>query len=226
MLMILTGCGDSAGSSESSNAQKPEQTAVSTVQSAAETEQTTAEITHETEEYRMKIELTPGEYFREGKYYSNRFGKELTVSVELNQNVSDDAVSQCVEMLENFSDAQMNILNEAAKRYALAFIEEIKEEVGDDFSFEDEDLPEITEDTPADEMPEYFEISEVLINEPEQEGQIYFRLCGGCDWEIEHGFEAAFQDGRLVYLGAFEEATPGRVDYYINGKGREWNYAL
>ena len=37
----------------------------------------------------MKIELTPDEYFREGKYFSKRFDRERTVSVDLDNEVSD-----------------------------------------------------------------------------------------------------------------------------------------
>ena len=73
---------------------------------------------------------------------------------------------------------------------------------------------------------QYVRIGELLIDEPEQEGKLYFRFSGGCDWEIEHGFEAAFQDGRLVYVGAYEQVTPSRLGYYINKQGREWNYAI
>ena len=59
---------------------------------------------------------------------------------------------------------------------------------------------------------------------PKGDCQQYFRLSGGCDWEGEHGLEAGFQDGRLVYLGSFEDVTPSRLNYYVSGKGKEWNY--
>ena len=174
----------------------------------------------------MKIELTNGKYFREGKYYSERFACEMTASSDLDNPVSDEYIERCADAAECFSDEMMNTINEAAKRYALTLIEEIREETGEDFSFEDEDLPEITEDTPASEMPEYFRFNELSADKPEHENQLYFRLSGGCDWEIEHGLEAAFCDGKLIYLGSFEQATPHRVDYFTSGKGREWNYAI
>ena len=174
----------------------------------------------------MKIELTPGKYFREGKYYSKRFDQEMEVAVALDAKVSDEYISRCVDTVESFSGKTITELCEAAKRYTLEFIELLKEDAGEDFSFEDEDLPVITEDTPAGEMMQYVQIGELLIDEPEQEGQLYFRFSGGCDWEIEHGFEAAFQDGRLVYAGAYEQVTPSRLGYYINKQGREWNYAI
>ena len=174
----------------------------------------------------MKIELTNNDHFREGTYFSKRFDCGMTVSSDLDNSVSDEYIERCVDAAELFSDEMINTINEAAKRYALAFIEEIKEETGEDFSFEDEDLPEITEDTPASEMPEYFHFNELSADKPEHENQLYFRLSGGCDWESEHGLEAAFCDGKLINLGSFEQATPHRVDYFISGKGREWNYAI
>lgn len=174
----------------------------------------------------MKIELTDGDYFREGKYFSQRFGRELEVDVDLDDDVSDEYVEHCVDSVESFSDEMMNQINEAAKRYALAFIALCKEVTGDDFSFADENLPVITEDTPASDVAQYFQIGALYVDEPENGTELYFRLSGNCDWEIEHGFEAAFRDGVLVYLGSFEDVSPSRLDYYVTNKGREWNYAL
>lgn len=154
------------------------------------------------------------------------FDREMEVHANLDESVTDDYVGRCADTVENFSDDMMNEICEAAKRYALACIGDYMEDMGENFSFEDENLPEITADTPAGEMPEYFRFKELIVNKPKQEDQIYFRLCGGCDWENEHGFEAAFQDGKLVYLGAFCEAVPGRLDYFVSGKGREFNYAI
>ncbi|MBP0975377.1 MAG: hypothetical protein J6Z40_06110 [Oscillospiraceae bacterium] len=174
----------------------------------------------------MKIELTEGCYFREGKYFSKHFDKELAVYADLDESMTEEYVGRCADAVEHFSDEMTDTINEAAKRYALDTIAGYMEDEGEDFSFEEYDLPEITEDTPAGDMPEYFRFKELIVNKPKQEGQLYFRLCGGCDWENEHGFEAAFQDGTLVYLGAFCEAVPGRLDYFVSGKGREFNYAI
>lgn len=174
----------------------------------------------------MKLEFTEQDGYLVGKYDSRRFGCELEVESYIEDNVSEEYMQRCVDAAESFSDEMINEINEAAKRYALAFIEEIKEEIGEDFSFEDEDLPEITEDTPASEVAQYFGLSSLYPDAPENGTELYFRLSGHCDWEIEHGFEAAFSDGKLVYLGAYEEATPSRLDYFINEEGREFNYAI
>lgn len=130
-----------------------------------------------------------------------------------------------MDAVEGFSDEMMHTINEAAKRYCLALIEMLKKE-GEDFSYKEFGMPYVTDEMPADEMPRYFEISEISADEPETEDQLYFRLTGGCDWEIEHGFEAAFCDGKLIYLGSYEQATPRQVGYYITGKGRAFNYAI
>lgn len=175
----------------------------------------------------MKIELLPGDYFREGKYFSKRFERELEVSVALDDNVSDEYVERCVDTVESFSDEMMDTICEAAKRYCLAFIALCKEDVSDEeFDYDEFELPHVTENTSAREMLQYFGISTLSCDEPENENDLYFRLSGGCDWEIEHGFEAAFCNGRLVYLGSFEDVSPSRLDYYVTNKGREWNYAL
>lgn len=171
----------------------------------------------------MKIELTPGDYFREGKYFSRRFERELDVSVDLNATVSDEYIERCVDAVENFSDDTVTELCEAAKRYCLAFFELCKEDGDEAFA---DGLPPVTADTPAREMMQYFDLGELSIDEPKDEGQLYFRFSGSCDWEIEHGFEAVFQNGRLVYAGSFEDVSPSRLGYFIEKQGREFNYAI
>jgi hypothetical protein len=180
----------------------------------------------EKEENAVKIELKPDGDYLVGKYNSKRFGCELDVEALIGDGISEEYMQRCVDAAENFSDDMMNEINEAAKRYALAFIELCKEAVGDDFSFEDEDLPVITEDTPASEAAQYYRISALYPDAPKDGAELYFRFSGGCDWEIEHGFEAVFRDGKLVYLGSYDDVTPSRLDYYISREGREFNYAL
>ena len=140
--------------------------------------------------------------------------------------ISEEYVQRCVDTVENMTDAQINELNEAAKRYALAFIELCRESMGDDFTFEEAELPVITEDTPAEDVAQYFQIGSIYPEMPEDGAELYFRFSGSCDWEPEHGFEAAYRDGKLVYVGAYEDVTPSRLNYYVNKDGREFNYAL
>ena len=227
---LLTGCGTNSSKPAESSAEQT--TAVTTTTESETTVTTTVTTTAsadttaaQTEETGMKIELKENVSYLEGKYFSQRLGCEITVSADLEDALSEDYILRCVDALEQFDDSMMNELNEAAKRYALGFIE-LCRDGAEDFSFEEFDLPEITEETPADDMPQYYGISEMYADAPGDDTELYFRLSGWCDWEPEHGFEAAFRDGKLVYLGAYEDASPSRLDYYISEEGREFNYAF
>ena len=230
---LLTACGGkgSGQAPEIIEAMKISTDAVFLVETSAASAETAAQTDvqddpAEMEKYPMKLELTTDGFWRKGSYFSKRFDGTLEVLARADAGLSDAYIEQCADAAENLSDDMMNEICGAAKRYALAFIGEYMEDLDEDFSFEDEGLPEITEDTPAGEMIDYFTIGEVIADQPKGDCQQYFRLSGSCDWETEHGFEAAFQNGKLVYLGSFDDVTPSRLDYFINGKGREFNYAL
>ena len=174
----------------------------------------------------MKIELVPEKYFREGTYFSSRFGNEIEVSVESDETVSDAYIEHCIRTVEGFSDEMLDCICAAAKRYCLAFIALCKEAMGDDFSFEHAELPFVTEETPVREMCGLMQISGMIISEPEDENRMDFTLTGSCEWEIEHGIEITFVDGKPVYLGTNDGVRPSDTDYYVTGEGRAWNYAI
>ena len=172
----------------------------------------------------MKIELIRNDGWLEGKYFSERFQCELDVSAEINENISEEYVQRCVDAVEGFSDAMLDEICEAAKRYCLAFIRVEKDAQGDEYQVS-EPYQSVTKDTPARELLHLVSFHSLVIDEIENEDLLYFRLSGGCDWEIEYGIEADFLDNQLFYLGSFEHVEADD-DYYSSGKGMQWNYAL
>lgn len=161
-----------------------------------------------------------GEYWV-GKFFCEKLGYEIEVEAE---GVSEDYVQRCAAQVENMSDALHDAIREAAKRYCLAFLRTEKDTLGNDFEITEE-YHKVTRDTPAEDVMKMVTFNGLVIDEIEDENQLYFRLNGGCDWEIEHGIEADVLDGELFYLGGYEHVDADS-EYYRAGLGAQWNYAL
>ncbi len=220
--LLLSGCG--AGSSVTDS--KPESKAETTTTAAATTETTTTtEVTTTTaKKEEPAMTLTKDDEVWTGKFFCAKLGYE--VEVEADGVVSEDYVRRCAAQIENMSDELYNAIREAAKRYCLAFLRREKDNLGEDFVIE-EDYQRVTKDTPAEDIMKMCQFDTLYIGEMEDESQIYFTLGGNCDWEIEHGLETGIQDGKLVYLGSFDDvSTPAQLSYYTEDNGRQWNYAL
>lgn len=156
------------------------------------------------------------------KFYCRQLDCEI--EVEADDGVSTEYIRRCSDMIENMSDTLRDEICEAAKRFCLAFLANEKDAVGDGFQ-PTEPYHRITKDTPARELLALVQLDRMMIGEPADERQLYFRLSGSCDWEIEHGIEADVLDGQLFYLGDYE-GVDADSDYYRTGTGRQWNYAL
>ena len=168
------------------------------------------------------MELKKIENGYEGTFFCAKLDSEIRIEAE---EVHEAYIRRCADLIGNMSDAMLDELCEAAKQYCLWFIEQEKEAMGDEFT-EEEAYHKITPDTPARELLPMFTFRTMYIREPQDDIRMFFTLGGGCDWEIEHGIEAAFRDGKLAYLGSYDGVTASGLDYYIDDEGAEWNFAL
>lgn len=154
------------------------------------------------------------------------FCGKLNAVLELEaEGVSEDYVRSCAESVEHMSDALFDAICEAVNKYCLWFNALEREAQGDSYTAA-EPYQKITADTPARDLLPMFDFGTLYVDETEDESTLYFRLGGNCDWEPEHGIEAAFQGGTLRYLGSYDGVSQSELDYYITGEGREWNCAL
>ena len=168
--------------------------------------------------------LTKDDEVWKGKFACKKLG--YGIELEADSTVSEDYVQRCAAVIENMSDELLLSISEAAKRYCLAFNRTEKDCQGDDYVIE-EDYQKVTKDTPAKALLPMIEFDSLYIGETEDESKLFFTLSGGCDWEIEHGVEATISDGKLMYLGGFEDvSSPDQLSYYTEEQGRQWNYAL
>ena len=150
-------------------------------------------------------------------YYSEAFRSEIRFNVE-DETVSPEFVKRCEEHLKNMPERMIEVIMEGAKKYCLFFMELCKESAGD--KYDPSEFPPVTPETPAMEMEPYFGIHEAIIEIPEDESAVAYRLSGSVDWEPEHGLEICIRDDRVLYLGGFDGNSPWS-DYDPDD---EWNF--
>ena len=150
-------------------------------------------------------------------YYSEAFRSEIRFNVE-DETVSPEFVKRCEEHLKNMPERMIEVIMEGAKKYCLFFMELCRESAGD--QYDPSEFPPVTPETPAMEMEPYFGIHEAIIEIPEDESAIAYRLSGGVDWEPEHGLEICIRDDKVLYLGGFDGNSP----WWDYDPDDEWNF--
>ncbi len=161
----------------------------------------------------MITDLEDGEYGLEGSFDWELFGEQIEVHID--EDVDMEYAEKCAESLQNLPEETVQEIWEAAKRYCLYFIK-LCDEDWEDFN---EMSIEVTEDMPAEEIKTEIYPSVLIIDKPDGDG-IGFHIECGCTWEIEHGLEITILDGKLVYLGPFEDNGP----WNNFPKDNEWNF--
>ena len=139
---------------------------------------------------------------------------DCVLDVVIREAATLEYAEKCAEALVNLPEETVRSILEAAKRYFLFFCEY----VGYDFN-EDMDV-KIYKDSPvkeikADVFPHVF-----IVDKPKDD-RVGFHIECNCCWEPEHGLEITILDGKLVYLGPFEDNGPW--DKFPEDD--EWNFA-
>ncbi len=157
--------------------------------------------------------LRETEYGREGKADCNLCGCEIDVFIP-DEEVTEEYANKCIENLNSLAPETVDIICKAAKAYFFKMLEEVGED-----DLEDMTVP-ITADSSNSDIMKCFCVSTIMIEEPEDETRIAYRLECGCDWEIEHGMEIDILDGTPVYVGPYEEVSPWKEIDTTD----EWNF--
>lgn len=160
----------------------------------------------------MITNIHDGEFGLEGNLCWELFDRELEVMID--KGVDIVYAEKCAEALNSLSEETVRSIWEASKRYFLFFCEY----VGEDFN-EDMDV-KIYENTPAEEIRADVFPHVFIVNAPKDE-RVGFHIECDCCWEPEHGMEITILDGKLVYLGPFEDCRAWD-DF---DEDDEWNFA-
>lgn len=162
------------------------------------------------------MELEHTEYGREGSFFCKPANAEIDLLVP-DDEVSEEYIERCIASVNGMTDRLMSEICSAAKRYCLK-MKALCSEAGEDFA--DVAAFPVDENTPPEDMPKYFSITGMVIEEPEDDSIIGYQLSCNCDWEHEHGMEIDILGDKLVYLGMYEDNSP-----WFDYEESEWNFA-
>lgn len=141
----------------------------------------------------------------EGTMYFPLFKTEINVIIYAGESKINYA-GHCASYLYNLDKS----IIERITKYAFRYFTEYKENIIED---EYSDMPEDTEEK---DILNYVYPGFLIIEEKCRENIIEFHMECGCEWEPEHGLEITISDGKVLYLGAFDDMPPyykERLDY-------------
>lgn len=136
----------------------------------------------------------------------------LEIQITIDEGVPLEYAKQCVSYLQNLDDSVIDKLCEGSIRYC--------ESMREYFADEGIDIPK---DVKGREILRYIRPNVLLIDPPEDD-TIAFHIEGNCDWEPEHGIEGSIRNGKVLYVGAFNDESPWRSEEYF--AKASWNYAV
>lgn len=169
-----------------------------------------------------KLQVSVSGEFKDGFFYCDKLDEGVEVTAD--KTVSDAYMEKCADAVKNMPQTTLIAIWEGAKKTCLAFIEQEKEALGDQF----ESLrtsPDIKADTPSKEMAKYIRLGEMTIETPKDESVIGYELNGSCEWNLDAGFEVVIVSDRVIYAGEFSQYSPWDTEYYTKGDGAALNYA-
>lgn len=150
-----------------------------------------------------KIEKT--EYCLQGTMDFPLFDCEI--DVEFDEDINREYVEKCADYLQHLPE---NIV-ERLCRYTQRYCEEFRkffEEVGDECP-----VPRGIE---AIKILKYITPTSLIVNKPDDENVIGFHVGLNCDWEEEHALEWTIKDGKVRYVGSFDDMSAwneGSLEY-------------
>lgn len=143
------------------------------------------------------------------------------INVMLHGDVSEEYAQCCAEVLNNLPTNVVDDICNAAMRYYFHHKQCVGEEIDELMSVR------VTKLSNPRDILKCIQVGVLIVDEPEDE-QIGFHVECGCDWEDDHGLEFTILDGKLVYLGeyndnrAWKKYSPNDVWNYVNDIKRKF----
>lgn len=141
----------------------------------------------------------------EYKTDSKKWGDNITLIFDNKDQF--DYVKKCLSFFENMPDEMESRLS----KYLLRYYKEYTQDCG--IEMEDE----IDEEN----ILKNIHIISIIADKKCREDVIEFQVEGTCDWEPEHELEITISDGKILYVGAFEDYAPNskRLEYALETYG-------
>lgn len=165
----------------------------------------------------MITDIKKDEFGIEGRMHCNLWNCDIDVVIEdysedesLSLDKAVEFAEKCAEAFNNLSPDMIDAICRSAKAYCLDFMESC-----------DVVVP-VSENTAPADMLKYINPHVLIVDLPEEDefkGIIGYHVECSCEWEEEHGLEFTVRDGKLIYMGSFNDCSPW-YDY----TGDSWNY--
>lgn len=144
----------------------------------------------------------------EGKTDSLKWGNNISLMCDTKEQFP--YAEKCLFYLDTMPKEMENRLIQYLLRYLKDYICDFPEE-------EQEELSLINEEN----MIEHIHITSVIVDAECREEIIEFHIEGECDWEPEHGLEITISDGKILYVGPYNDYGPNssRMRYALENYG-------
>lgn len=156
----------------------------------------------------MITDIIKTDYGLEGKVEFRLFNK--TINVLMNENIDLKYANLCAENVNNLDEKIINRLCQ----YSISYCNDFCDDVGEE-PYEFNTLIDVLN---------YVRPTSLIINTPKDTNKIAFHLELNSDWEVEHGLEWTICNGKILYVGSFENENGWKeISYY---KELNWNYVF
>lgn len=155
----------------------------------------------------MIREITENSYGVEGRTTSKKWCSDFSLMCS-----SREQLPYAVKCLEYLDDLPEDVEKRLAK-YLYRYYKDFEE-------YMDED--EIREMGVTEEnVFEHVRVYSVIVDDNTRQDRIEFHTEGGVDWEPEHGLEFTISDGKILYVGPFDDYPPNssRLAYALEHYG-------
>lgn len=145
--------------------------------------------------------ITEGRFWSEGKFVCSPFRRDMKVLIY--SSADKDYAELCVRDFNNISGELLGRLCRAAVLYCFASLNSWAEIDKRDEIEAKLSVP-LTPDMPPEKILNCLRPVILSVRES-QDGQIGYSVEFDCDFEPEHGMEAVFLGGELIYAGPFAD---------------------
>lgn len=152
---------------------------------------------------------------------SKRWGDDFKLMCKSKEQIP--YAQKCLEYLDNIPYG----LEQRFCKYLVRYYKDFEQFLDDEQKAE---IGPVNEST----VLNYIRIKSVIVDDNCRQDRIEFHTEGGCKWEPEHGLEVTISDGKILYVGGFEDYGPNssrlehileKYGYYDPNVDMNMNYA-
>lgn len=143
----------------------------------------------------------------EGKTDSLKWGKDISLICDSKEQLS--YAEKCLAYFDSIPDeVELKLI-----KYLLRYFMDYKNYIDEEF----EEFGTINEEN----ILKHIQIGAIIVDRECRKDRIEFHIDGSCDWEPEHGLEITISDGKILYVGPFENYAPNssRIRYALENYG-------